>query len=209
MKLNKFTVGAVSGMSALAIGFPVVAQITNAATATPSSSVSAPADMPFDHDRTPLTQEQVQQMADHEKAFLDHLDEFAAILKTAKQAHADALSAAAKITDESQRQEAVRAAFEAERESMKSAIEANPALKDAMPMGGPGFGPGGHHGRPSPEKIAEKLGMTADELKAALDSGKTIRDIAEEKGITLPEPPMGGHGPWFKQGNTNTSANAQ
>jgi len=34
-------------------------------------------------------------------------------------------------------------------------------------------------------KFAEKLDMTEDELQAALDSGKTIQEIAEEEGVEL------------------------
>jgi hypothetical protein len=45
-----------------------------------------------------------------------------------------------------------------------------------------------------PGNPAQKLGMTEAELKAAMDSGKTIEQIAEEKGIDLPPRPpfMGG-----------------
>jgi len=43
-------------------------------------------------------------------------------------------------------------------------------------------------------KMAEKLGMTEDELRTALDSGKTMQEIATKKGITLPTRPMGDKG---------------
>ncbi len=36
------------------------------------------------------------------------------------------------------------------------------------------------------EQMAEKLGMSVDELKEALDSGKTIQELADEAGVELP-----------------------
>ena len=32
-------------------------------------------------------------------------------------------------------------------------------------------------------RMAEKLGLSSEELKAELDSGKSLREIAEEKGV--------------------------
>jgi hypothetical protein len=43
-------------------------------------------------------------------------------------------------------------------------------------------------------KVAEKLGMTVDELQDELDSGKTIREIAEERGVEAPARPQRGGG---------------
>ena len=37
--------------------------------------------------------------------------------------------------------------------------------------------------KPTPEKMAEALGLNIDEVKASLDLGKTMKDILEEKGI--------------------------
>jgi hypothetical protein len=84
------------------------------------------------------------------------------------------------------------------RAEIDAAIKANPDLKGAMPFGPMGFGPGGHgrHGGPGMMMrfdLEEKLGMTKEEIKAELDSGKTIEQIAEEHGVTLPaRPPFGG-----------------
>ena len=49
---------------------------------------------------------------------------------------------------------------------------------------GPGFGgrgPGGHG--PGLEAAAEALGMTPDELRSAAQAGRTLADLAEEKGV--------------------------
>lgn len=35
------------------------------------------------------------------------------------------------------------------------------------------------------ERMAEQLGMTEEDLRKELASGKTLRDIAKEKGVTL------------------------
>lgn len=52
--------------------------------------------------------------------------------------------------------------------------------------GGPGghghHGPGGPGG-PGLDAAAEKLGMTEDELRTALSEGKTLADLADEKGV--------------------------
>lgn len=181
---KKFMLGALSGVSALAIGFPVLAQVAGAQTV---SGTDVPAFENRLFVRPALTDEQLQKMIARDQAVLDNLDELASSILSATQAHKDALTAALTIADEDARKEAVRDAEEARRESMKAFMEANPDLKGAMPFGGP-------HGRgPGPEMLAEKLGMTADELKAELDSGKTIEQIAEEKGVDLPARPMGGH----------------
>ena len=51
---------------------------------------------------------------------------------------------------------------------------------------------GGHQGRPrhhprrvAMEAAAEALGMTAEELKAELRSGKSVRAVAEERGVQV------------------------
>lgn len=53
-----------------------------------------------------------------------------------------------------------------------------PAMHGRMAMRG---GPGGHLN--IIEAAASELGMTADELKAELKAGKTILDVATEKGV--------------------------
>jgi hypothetical protein len=59
-------------------------------------------------------------------------------------------------------------------------------LQEAMPRG-PG-GPGGHGPgfmRMGLDAAAEALGMTADELRSALESGKTIADVAADQGVDV------------------------
>jgi hypothetical protein len=68
------------------------------------------------------------------------------------------------------------------------------ALKAAGPMGGPG-GHGGHGGPAGPgggmrggpglDAAAKALGVTADELRTSLQSGKSIADVAKEKGVEV------------------------
>lgn len=196
---NKFTLGVIAGMSTLSLAVPVLAQMTSAQMADQATiqTSSAPADKPFFFEkRAPdTTQAGVQTMIDHDTKFLANIDAMTALQKTAIQARITALTAAASITDDTQRAEAVKAAHEAYRSAIEAAVTANPDLKAAMNFGGPGA-PGGHgfmmhHGR-GPGDLAEKLGMTEDELKAELDGGKTIEDIATEKGVTLPARPEKG-----------------
>ncbi len=204
--MNKsFTYGAVAGISSLALAVPFLAQISSAAST--GSSVAA---LTSKAARPAPTQACVVALVAKDDAFLSNVDTMIAAQKTATQTHRNALNAAASITDDTQRQAAVKAADEAFRTAMKTAMDSQmtanktqmEALKTAcgnagmgggmhfemgMGMGGPGHGGmmKGHM-RGNPEALATKFGMTADELKAALDSGKTIEDIAKEKGITLP-----------------------
>lgn len=61
------------------------------------------------------------------------------------------------------------------------ALAAGAAAVSAQgPGGGKGLAGGGGQ-----EAIAEKLGMTVDELQAALKDGKSIADLAEEQGVAL------------------------
>lgn len=62
---------------------------------------------------------------------------------------------------------------------------------------------GANGGGQNTAMMAERFGMTEAELQAELDSGKTIQQIAEEKGI---ESPMGGRG--MMQGNRTSQASA-
>ncbi len=195
---NKFLIGAVSGISALALGVGTLAQVAGAATPATGSTASATATTGkfggfFAKHGVP-TQADVQTMIDHDTAFLANVDAMVSVAKTATQAHKDALTAAAALTDDTAREAALKKANEDFRATMKAAIDANPALKDAMPFGGHGpmgmGGKRGHGGKMMGGMLAEKLGMTPDELKAAIDSGKTIEDIAKEKGVTLPPKPM-------------------
>lgn len=186
---KSFTLGAVSGITALAVGFPIAAQFAGAQGA---SSPGRPKDVFRFEKRLPLSQDDVQELVDRDNAILLHIDAFVSIYKEAVQNHRIALQAAADIADEAERNDAVRAAHEAMHAEIKAAIEANPDLQGMMPFGlmKAAHGPGKHmmkvHFR---GELGEKLGMSEEELQAAIESGRTIREIAEEKGVELPEPP--------------------
>lgn len=188
---KSFTLGAVSGISALAIAFPLAAQFASAQSGT-SSSPGNIRDRSAFHARKPLSQDDVQALIDQDNNFLLHADAFLSILKEAVQNHRIALQAAADITDETERNEAVKAAHEAMRTAIAAAVEANPDLQGLKMMPFGTRGPHGHAKRgamPFGPHLAEKLGLTAEELKEALDSGKTIDAIAEEQGVELPTKP--------------------
>ena len=51
-------------------------------------------------------------------------------------------------------------------------------------LGGFGMGGFGYHGT-MPTILAEDLGMTLDELSAALAEGKTVAEVAAEQGVSL------------------------
>src|SRR4051812_32832580 len=64
------------------------------------------------------------------------------------------------------------------------------AILPALESGRPDHGPGESHGHGGPgfgnlDVVAKALGMTADELHTALDGGKTIADIAKDKGVDV------------------------
>ncbi len=208
MKLNKYTIGAIAGITSLAIAIPIIAEVSSAATPATTSS-NAPS-----FTRPIPTQQQVSDMAAKDGAFLKNVDAIVTVEKTATQAHEAALTAAASITDDTQRQAAVQKANQDERTAIQSAITANPDLKSAMmPLGGgrgEGFGDRGGFGQGSDlTALATKLGITADQLKTEMQSGKTVQQIATEHGVTLPvhsEKHGGwmGHGPFG--GNTATSS---
>lgn len=210
---NKFLLGAVAGITSVAIAVPLLAQMSSAASATTTSSTttSTTGRSWFGWKHTIPTQQQVTDMAAHDAAFLKNIDAFVTIQKGALEAHEAALTAAAAITDDTARDAAVKKANQDMRTTIEAAITANPDLKSAMMFGEHG-GPGGHG--PHMADLATKLGMTEAELKAAIDGGKTIQQIAQEKGITLPTPPMGmmgrGHGHWGpdndNDGETNDDA---
>lgn len=196
MKNHRFLLGAASGMTALALAVPALAQVAGAQGAPSADTAPQDKTTMAQRMRGSLTADQIKEMAAHDDAFLANVDGAVSVLKAATQAHRDALNAAATIGDETTRQEAVQKANETYRTAIESAIAANPDLKEGFrfgPMGGHGFGMKGgmRHG---PGDLAKKLGMTGDELKAALDAGKTIEEIAQEKGIELPARPEGGRG---------------
>src|SRR5512141_189906 len=51
------------------------------------------------------------------------------------------------------------------------------------PLQGRGPGGDGSRGGPGLDAAAKALGMTTDELKAELHSGKTLEQVAQEKGV--------------------------
>lgn len=195
---KQFALGALAGASALVIAAPFVAQMAGAqglSSSSTSTSAAGTASAGDERRGPPMfamqnpTQADVQSMIDRDTQFLANVDAAVTLQKQATQTHKTALEAALSITDEAQRTAAVRAAHEAMRTTIQDAMTANPDLRIGMHFGG-GKGHGGPgHGR-GPEHLAEKLGMTAEELKTALDSGKTIEQIAQEKGITLPARPQ-------------------
>jgi len=185
MKISTFTYGAVAGITTLALAAPFLVQL---------SSAAADGTTPFA--RPAPTQAQVQEMVTRDDAFLKNMAALATVQKSATQAHRDALAAAASITDDAQRHTAVQKANEDMRAAMQAALAANHDLKSAMmPFGGgrgqgEGKGKGGFGGMmgrgPDTATLAAKLGMTQTELEAALEGGKTIAEIATEKGVSLP-----------------------
>ncbi len=184
MKMNKFTLGVIAGLSTLALAVPILAQVTSAAGA-PSW---------LGGDRPAPTIAQVQGMIDRDDGFLKNVDAFVTLQKSTIEAHKNALTAALAITDDTAREAAVKKANDDARAAFEAAISANADLKSAMlPFHGGRGGPGMMGGRdgPNPEKLAAKLGITADQLKNELDAGKTIPQIAEEHGVTLPPRPDG------------------
>ncbi len=193
--MNKFTLGAATGATSLLIAIPMFAQMAGAASSSSTTMTGKARPIP--------TQTCILAMADHETAMLSTIDARTAAHKAAATAKRDALKAAAALTDDTARMEALKKAQETFKAAMESTMKAKDetamtALKtacgDSFPMGM------GHKGGMGDMKdkmrgnIAEKLGMTEDELKAAIDSGKTIEQIATEKGITLPAHKMSGKG---------------
>ena len=61
------------------------------------------------------------------------------------------------------------------------------ALADAGPPEGGRGGPGGEHRRGGPglDAAATALGVTADDLRTALQDGQTIAQVAESKGVSV------------------------
>lgn len=95
--MNKFTVGALAGMSSLLLAVPLIAQVAGAQT-VPSSAA----------DRPVPTQACLQAMVGMEDVQLSHFDERTAEHKTAMQTKRDALAAVAAISDETARKAALQ-----------------------------------------------------------------------------------------------------
>lgn len=182
---HKLAAGMVAGMT-LALAVPTFAQVTSSSTGDTQAVIE---DNVLFTRGAPFERPSLEDMIERDQAFLANADAIHALHKSATQAHLDALVAAQALTDEDAREAAVTAAHDAMRKTIDDAIEANPDLKGVMMHVGMGHGGRGPHG-PKPALLAEKLGMTEEELKAAIESGKTIEQIAEEKGVELPARPM-------------------
>lgn len=186
--MNKFTLGMVAGMSTLTLAVPVLAQLSLAADETAPANALVP------------SQACVEAMVALEDQHLANFDQHIAAQKTRIQERRDALATIADIADDSTREEALkqlRDDLKSSREDMQPSDEMKAAMDAVRTACGDAFrghGPMGFDSDPRGPRggmLAEKLGMTEEELKSALDSGKTIEEIAAEKGIELPARPEG------------------
>ena len=69
--------------------------------------------------------------------------------------------------------------------SAQSSVTPTPTAPTEQAAPPDGRGPRGLHSQAALEAAAKVLGMTADELSAELWGGKTLSDIAEEKGVDI------------------------
>jgi hypothetical protein len=69
--------------------------------------------------------------------------------------------------------------------SAQSSVTPTPTAPTAPGAPRDGFGPRGLHSQAALEAAAKALGLTADELSAELWGGKTLADIADEKGVDI------------------------
>ena len=69
--------------------------------------------------------------------------------------------------------------------SAQSSVTPTPTAPTEQAAPRDGFGPRGLHSQAALEAAAKALDMTADELSAELWGGKTLADIAEEKGVDI------------------------
>jgi len=228
--MNKFTLGAVTGLGAVALAIPVLATVTSAQSIGSSSSAS-----PTAANKPVPTTQCVSAIAALEGQQISLMDSEEAARKSALQAHVDALNAAASITDDATRQAAIQKANQDLKTAMQTAQQKNQStlqtyrqavqtacgtmMHDGSVGGGfvrfmdkPMMGKGsGMNKQTMLSNLATKLGITSAELQSELQSGKTIQQIAQEHGVTLPTPPAGsfGHGmKWgmnFDQNQTSSS----
>lgn len=137
---KSFAIGAATGAASLLVAVPMLAQLAGAANFTAATPVD------FLKDRPVPTQTCIEAMATQETKSLSTMDAVTAAHKAASTAHRDALLAAAKITDETTRGEALKAAHEAMRTAMEAAMQKTDmqadmdamkaACGDSMPMHG-------------------------------------------------------------------------
>ena len=123
MKMNKFTLGAIAGVTVVGMAIPILAQISNAQSVSSSASAKM-SSVP--------SQACVQAMVTMEDGFVTTMDTIAKSRKTAMQAHIDALKAAAAITDDTQRVAALKKANDDMRTAMKAAMPSQLDRKATM-----------------------------------------------------------------------------
>ncbi|HVW66687.1 MAG TPA: hypothetical protein VHA78_03055 [Candidatus Peribacteraceae bacterium] len=227
--MNKFMLGAVSGLGAVALAIPVLMQVTSAQSVGSSSSsgTTTPATKPI-----PTTQ-CISALAALEGQQISLMDGQEAARKSALQAHVDALNAAASITDDTARQAAIQKANQDLRTAMKASVQQNQtslqtyrqavqtACGNAM-HGEVGGGFNGFMDKPMMGRgsgmnkqnmlntLATKLGITTAQLQSELQSGKTLQQIAQEHGVTIPTRPQGGfgHGKWGMNNQNQTPSSS-
>lgn len=143
--MKKFSIGTLAGVSSLVL-IPLLASAASSASGTAPNPPS---------ERPALSQECVQALVAKNDLMLSTFDETSAARKAAMLSHRAALAAAASITDEAQRQEALQQAHEDFRAAMQGLRPANAdqmeAAREAVheacggaigPMGGMGRGKG-------------------------------------------------------------------
>lgn len=118
--MKKFAIGAAAGASALALAFPLL--------------VSAAGDASASQNNRPVpSQACVQAIAANESTAIGDIDAMTAARKEAMKTHQTALTAAALITDDTQRMAAIKAANDAFRTALKNARDAkSTTIKTAM-----------------------------------------------------------------------------
>jgi hypothetical protein len=111
MKKRTRTFATMAGATSLVLSLPLITQMASAATNT-AAKMTQPVP----------TQVCVQALAERDTAFLSTIDGHIAAQKTATTAHRNALLQAAKITNEAERQEALKKAQEDFQTAMKAAF---------------------------------------------------------------------------------------
>ena len=119
---KSFALGAVSGASTLLLAVPFVAQIAGAQGTSSVATSSRPVP----------SQACVQAMVHLEDAHLGNIDAMIASKKKSMQTRRDALAAVGAITDDAQRQEALKKMHEEMRANMKTSMTQPEAVATAM-----------------------------------------------------------------------------